>query len=230
MGKLQDHIDFQVFINGKDIAETYKNNTMMFYEAYKTSSKEILNLPLGKIQKGAFYFFHYKDDSKWMQYSPVFVTDFKKFDNLIIIYAVNFNFIPLQIRATIFDRYMVEEDFTKNRLLPVDYEGMYKALLSVGYEYALIEYNLSQVVTTHKIDVSLVPKFIYSGHPINKYDPVKLYSIWKKKLETRSQRHEEMMNVIISDIYEVEKDLSDDYKALEGHINRIRKSYEKYGK
>jgi hypothetical protein len=58
MGKLQDNIDFQVFINGKDLAETYKNNTMMFYEAYKTSSKEIISIPLGKIQKGAFYFFN----------------------------------------------------------------------------------------------------------------------------------------------------------------------------
>ena len=64
----------------------------------------------------------------------------------------------------------------------------------------------------------------------NKYDPIKLYSIWKKKLETRDKRHQEMMNSVISDFYEIDKDISDSYKALEKHIDRIRSSYEKYGK
>jgi len=198
-------------------------------DAYKKSSKEVLNIPLNQIRTGGFYFFHYLDDSNWMQYSPVFVVDFKKFDNLIIINAINFNFIPLEIRSTIFDKYMVKEDFEKNRYLPVDYEGVYKNLLKYGYEYSLVEYNLSQIKLVHKINTSLIPKFLYSGHPINKYDPVKLYSIWKKKLETQNKRHEEMMKLILSDFYKVEEEMSNDYDALKNHADRVRKNFEKYG-
>ena len=38
-----------------------------------------------------------------------------------------------------------------------------------------------------------------------------------------------MMKAVIKDFYDFEKELSDDYSALEKHIERVRKSYEKYG-
>jgi len=227
MGELLNRIEEQ---NGKNIAESYKENTMFFFEKYKTSSKEVLSLPIGKLQIGGFYFLQYKDDSNWMQYSPVFTVDFRKFDNLIIVYAINFNFIPLQIRATIFDRYISKSEFEGNKLLKVDYNSVYKVLLQYGYEYALVEYNVAQITSVHKIENSLVPKFLYSGFPKNKYDPIKLYSIWKKKIKDRDQRHNEMMKAVIKDFYDFEKELSDDYSALEKHIERVRKSYEKHGK
>ena len=39
-----------------------------------------------------------------------------------------------------------------------------------------------------------------------------------------------MMNADIKDFYDTENEILNDYKALESHIDRIRKSYEKYGK
>ena len=176
MGELIERINKENSLVGKNIADVYKNNTMFFYNKYQTNSKEVLSIPLVKMYVGGFYFIQYQDDSNWMKYSPIFLADFKKFDNLIIITAVNFNFIPLEVRASIFDRYMIKDDFDKNRLLKVDHKGMYNALLRYGYEYALVEYNLAQVKSVHKIDVSIVPRFLYAGHPINKYDPIKLYS------------------------------------------------------
>ena len=228
MGELLEKIKLGNIKNS--VAEYYRDNTMYFYEKYQISTKEVLNIPLSKIQLGGFYFFQYMDDSNWMKYSPVFVVDFKKFDNLIIIMAINFNFIPLEIRAVLFDRYMSKDDFDKNKLLKADYEGVYKVLLEYGYEYALVEYNLTQVKLVHKIDMSLVPRFLYSGHPINKYDPIKLYSIWKKKLETRDKRHQEMMNAVISDFYNISDEINNNYNTLKNHIDRVQKSYEKYGK
>jgi hypothetical protein len=230
MGELIERINENNKLNGNSISDNYKANTMFFFERYKINTKEVLNIPLIKIQFGGFYFFQYQDDSNWMKYSPVFVADFKKFENQIIITAINFNFLPLEIRASLFDKFMIKEDFEKNRLLKVNHEGVYKALLEYGYEYALVEYNLAQVKLVHKIDVSLVPKFIYSGHPINKYDPKKLYEIWKKKLETRDARHQEMMNAVIADFYDISNEISENYNVLKGHVDRIQKSYEKYGK
>lgn len=228
MGELLNIIETK--LKTTDISELYKENTMYFYDAYKKSSKTVLNITITQIRTGGFYFFHYLDDSNWMRYSPIFVIDFKKFENLIIICGVNFNFIPLEIRATIFDKFLIKEDFEKNRYLTVDYQGMYKNLLKNGYEYSIVEYNISQIKLVHKIDTSLVPNFLYSGHPINKYDPIALYSIWQKKLESRNERHEEMMKLILADFYQIEEDMSNDYDALKNHADRVRKSYEKYGK
>ena len=228
MGELLNQIETKLKVNSS--AELYKENTMYFFEAYKQSSKLILSVPLLKIQLGAFYFLHYKDDSNWMQYSPVFVVEYKKLQDLIIIYAINFNFIPLEIRPVLFDKLITKNDIDKNKILPVNYDTIYKSLLKFGFEYALVEYNLSQIITAHKIDLSLLSDFLYSGHPINKYDPIKLYDIWRKKLESNQKRHQEMMTAIIKDFYAIEEEMSKDYDALKKHADRVRSSYDKYGK
>ena len=82
----------------------------------------------------------------------------------------------------------------------------------------------------HKINTELVPRFLYSGHPINVYDPKKIYKIWKKKLETRDQRNQEMMKSIISDFYDISNEINENYVVLRKHIQRIQNSYKKYGK
>ena len=56
---------------------------MFFYDAYQKKSKDVTNINVGQMQKGAFYFLQYQDDSNWMQYSPIFTVDFKKFGDLI---------------------------------------------------------------------------------------------------------------------------------------------------
>ena len=68
---------------------------------------------------GGFYHLHYKDESNWMRYAPIFLADFKKFSNKIIILAVNFNFIPIEVRGLLFDKYITKEMIEKN-----DYEKM----------------------------------------------------------------------------------------------------------
>jgi len=229
MGELLERIKLSNLVHGDGIADNFKNNSVFFYENYSKSSKEILNISPGDIQLGGFYFFHYLDDSNWMQYSPVFTIDAKKFSNLIIINAINFNFIPLEVRSTIFDKYILEEDFDKDRLLSVDYKGVYRELLKYGFEYAIVEYNLAQIKIVHKIAMDLVPRFLYSQHPINKYDPNKLYGIWSAKISDKADRHKEMSNALIKDFYTASDDIMDNYTLLKDHINRIQKSIDKYG-
>lgn len=229
MGELIERIFANNNRNGGNIATSYRKNSLFLYDKYSTSTKEVLSIPLIKMHEGGFYFIHYEDDSNWMKYSPVFATSFRKFDRIIVMTAVNFNFIPLEVRAVIFDKYITKTDMEKNNLLKVDHEGMYNELLKYGYEYALVEYNLSQVKSVHFINLSLLPQFLYSGHPINIYDPKKLYDIWRKKLETREKRHQEMMKAVISDFYEISDEIDKNYQVLRNHIDRIRKSYEKYG-
>ena len=102
MSELLERVKLSNIIYGKDIPDVFKQNSLFFYEKYRNSDKEVLCITSGNMKLGYFYHLHYKDDSNWMKYSPIFVVDFKKFDNQIIIIAINFNFIPLEIRTTIF--------------------------------------------------------------------------------------------------------------------------------
>jgi len=229
MGELIERINANNKIYGNTIAENFKTNCLFFYDKYKGSDKEVTYTPLGKMQMGGFYFLHYNDDSNWMRWSPIFACGFKKFGNMIIILGVNFNFMPLEIRSTIFDPLISKDDFEKNKLLAVEYEPMYKSLLKYGFEYALVEYNAAQVELVHKINMSVVPRFIYSQHPRNKYDPAKLYEIWTAKIKDQAERDREMGNSLISDFYEISDDILSNYKNLKDHIARIQNSLDKYG-
>ena len=134
MAELMDRAKLSLLVNGNGLVENFKNNSIWFYEKYQKSSEEVKNQTVKDIYPGGFYFFHYQDDSNWMKWSPVFVTDFKKFSNKIIIFAVNFNFIPLEIRVMIFDKFIKPEDFEKNNFLKVNFDGMYNELRSLGFE------------------------------------------------------------------------------------------------
>jgi hypothetical protein len=229
MGDLLEHVKLSNLVNGNGIVDNYKNNSLYFYNKYQKSDKEVTSMPVGKMQMGGFYHLHYRDDSNWMKYSPIFTADFKKFGDMIIIMGVNFNFIPLEVRVSIFDKFIKEEDFERNSLLPVTYEGVYRELLKYGFEYALVEYNLAQVELVHKITMEVLPRFLYSGHPKNKYDPKKLYEIWSTKIKTRRERDQEMSKSLIKDFYQASDEILENYTVLKDHIQRIQRSVEKYG-
>lgn len=229
MAELLERVKLALLVNGNGIVENYKNNSLYFYDKYQSSDKEVKSMRGGEMQLGGFYFIHYQDDSNWMKYSPVFTVDFKKFGNKIIIFAVNLNFIPIEVRTTIFDPFISEDNFDKDTLLTVNYEGMYEQLRRYGFEYAICEYNLGQVLFVHKISMDLVPRFLYAGHPINKYDPKKLYSIWKAKIADRDLRDQEMSSALIDEFFEISDDINKNYNVLKGHIQRLKRSISKYG-
>jgi hypothetical protein len=229
MGELTERVKLSLLVNGDGIVDNFRNNSLYFFEKYQKSDDLVKNIKVEDIFPGGFYFFHYLDDSNWMQFSPVFVADYKKFSNKIVLFCVNFNFIPLEIRVMIFDKYITEEDFEKDNYLVVDYEGMYSELQRLGFEYALMEFNSIQIKFVHKIKLDLVPRFLYAQHPKNVYDPKKLIQIWEAKIGSRNERHQEMMLSTISDFYDINKEISDKYDVLTEHIQRIRRSIKKYG-
>lgn len=230
MGPLSERVKLALLVNGDGIPDNFKRNSLWFYEQYQKSTPDILNVKVSDIYPGGFYFLHYRDDSNWLKWAPVFIADFRKFSNKIIIFAVNFNFIPLELRVMIFDKYITEKDFERDSFLKVDYTGIYNELKTLGFEYALMEFDALRVNFAHKIHLELLPRFLYHQHPKNVYDPKKLIEIWSAKLETRDQRHKELMMASIDDFYKVEEEISEKYDVLRSRIQRIRTNAIKYGK
>lgn len=229
MGALMDRVNLNMLVYGNGIEENFKNNSLFFMESYSKSTNLIKAINVSNMQPGVFYFLHYLDDSNWMRYAPVLFVEQKNFNNKIILMCINLNFIPIEIRALFFDPYMNDEIFEKDIPLKVDYTKIYQELLKFGFEYALMEFNSIQVKMVHKISMEMVPRFLYSQHPKATYDPKKLMEIWNKKIETKSQRNKEMMSAMIKDFYDINGDISDKYKVMRDHIERIQKNLKKYG-
>ena len=229
MGELSERVKLSLLVNGNGIPDNFKNNSLYFYNKYQQSDEMIKNVTINDIYPGAFYHFHYLDDSNWMKYSPVFVTDYKKFSNKIVIFAINFNFIPIEVRTLIFDKYIIEEDFEQNRFLKVDYNGVYDELRKLGFEYSLIEYEAIRVKIVHRIHLEVLPRFLYSQHPKNVYDPKKLIQIWDAKIANRDERHKEMMMASIDEFFDANSEISEKYSVLRNHVNRVKSNMKKYG-
>ena len=236
MGELLDRTKLSGLVNSNGAPEFFKKNSLEFYQKYLKSDEFVKSISIKDIKKGGFYFFHYMDDSNWVKWSPVFVADYKKYGNQIILFCVNFNFIPLEIRVLLFDKYLTNKDFENadrkrgEHFLNVKFEGMYNELKRLRLEYSIIEYNAIQLKMVHRIHLSLLPEFLYSQHPKNKYDPNKLIQIWKKKAESSGERDAEMMQLTMEHLYNFDKEYTDKFTQLEGHIKRIRASAEKYGR
>jgi hypothetical protein len=229
MGELLERSKLGELVFGAGLLDNYKNNSLHFYESYQKSDESVTNINPNKMQIGGFYFLHYSDDSNWMKYSPIFTIDFKRFSNMLIVYGVNFNFIPIEVRIAIFDKFITESDFEKDVSLEVNFEGMYKELRSFGFEYAIVEYNLAQIKLCHKISLNQVPRFLYSGHPKNKYDPKKLYSIWETKIGKSTERNKDMAKYLVDDFTKMRDEFYGEMKTLKNHIERLKRSVEKYG-
>lgn len=229
MAELIERVKLSLLANGDGVPDNFKNNSLFFYNKYQKSGNDVQLINIGQINPGGFYFFHYKDDSNWMKYAPVFVADYKKLNNQIVVFAINFNFVPIEIRTMIFDKYLIDKDFEQNNYLKVNYLGVYEEIRKLGFEYALMEFNAVQLVKVHRIHLELLSRFLYSQHPINIYDPNKLYSIWSAKIANRDKRHKELASSLLSDFYDVNKDISEKYDVLSSHIKRMQVSMTKYG-
>ena len=229
MGELIDRVGIRMLVDGNGLSDNFKNNSLYFYEKYQKSDDMVKAIGINDVLPGMFYHFHYLDSSNWMMYSPVFVTNYKKVSNKIIIFAVNLNFIPLEIRAYLFDKYMNNVNFEKESPLKVNYEGMYSELKRYGFEYALVEYNAKQIKMAHRIKMDLVPRFLIAAHPKNKYDPAKLFDIWKVKLKDKDKRDKEIMQSTIDDFFNVKGEINEKYVLLKDHIKRIQANMRKYG-
>ena len=93
-----------------------------------------------------------------------------------------------------------------------------------------MEFNARQIKMAHVIDMHLVPRFLYAQHPKATYDPKKLMSIWQKKIETKTQRDNEMKQAMLDDFYKIDLDISEKYKVMRDHISRMQRSMERYGR
>lgn len=230
MGELIDRVGIRMLVDGDGLVDNFKNNSLYFYDKYTNSDKDVMSVSVGDIVVGRFYHFHYQDSSNWMIYSPVLVVGYKKLQNKIIILAINLNFIPLEVRVYFFDNFMREENFTNDKSLNVNYEGAYNELLKIGFEYALVEYDAINIKIVHKISMEFVPRFLISAHPKNKYDPAKLFDIWKVKIPEKEARHKEMLKATLDDFYTVTGEINEKYSLLKNHITRIQAHNNKYNR
>lgn len=231
MGQLRDKL--RDLTKNKPIPEFFKENSMSYYKLYNSpDGKMVKAVGMSQMFIGGIYFIVYRDESNWMQLSPIVVADIR---DKRVMFAVNMNFLPLEIRTELLDDMIIsltDNNKQSSGMSPfnfLSFEKMYKKLLKLGFEYALVEYDLSRIIQIYHIDYNELPTWLYSQHPKNRYDPIKLYQIWQSKLKNRPERHNELIKKLVKDFYNVTDELIDNSETLKSHFQRLQRNQKKLG-
>ncbi len=219
-----------------------KNNLQMFnydfiIENINNSNDEtnIIQCNISDIVKGGFYFMFYDlngKSSNMEKYNPVFIID--QIDNYI--YAVSINFIPLNIRILLFNEIVNSSlQQMKNNIdtqiikqLPIqgiNFSNIYKLLFSIGFEWSIRKFDYSKINKIYKINTNIISNFItMSTEKLTQVNDSKLVQIQNKKITEQQQRHQDLMDNILSNYDNIQKTLNEKINVLQDKEENLQKT------
>lgn len=209
-------------------------STTWLSDNLKNPQKNVLKVVSpNQIQTGKLYFLFYDlagalKSSRMEQYSPVFVIKTAVFQGKPILWGLNFNFMPERMRVSWFDK--VLERFFKGVMetnstieqqrylhpLNVTYEGVYRTLASIGFEYSIREYRMDLINKVFEININEIDKFIsIDTEQFSGVDQQKLVEIWMAKLNEGEKRLDKIRKDILTDFKKMDAELDISLEELE---------------
>lgn len=220
---------------------TAENSTKWLLDQIKqpnnTSVKEVTP---DDIQPGKLYFLFYDlagalKSSKMEQYSPVLALKYGIVKQKPILWAFSLNFLPERVKVNWFDQ--VLERFFKgalstdlnvepsNQSLNVTYEGVYKTLASIGFEYAIREFRMDLINKIYEFDVQELDRFAtVDTEKFTGVDPKKLIEIWLAKLGETEDRYKTIKENTLTDFKKIDETLNysfDEAEKSQNFLNTI---------
>ena len=205
-----------------------KNNDINF------KRKNITDINIGK-----FYFMKYdynniNKSTKMEQNVPLLVVDYKPNIDNKVIYILNMNFLPQNIKEAFFSKltYKYSEIFDYNenvenleqeKKLPLNYKLLWDELIQFAFEYCIREIrielinDLFEISTKHLHFLTSINTQYLTG-----VDEAKLNEIWITKLKNESynNRLEELMT-IKTNYYKILEELQEKFKNLNNRLKNI---------
>lgn len=204
-----------------------------FSVQFSNPDKKVVELVYNhQIQVGFFYFLFYDlagnlKSSKMEQYSPILVLKKAVYQGKYVIWGLCLNFIPDGISIEWFDRLI--NRFYKNlfnteqeieqvnylKSLDVTYEGIYRSLAHVGFEYAIREYRLDLVDRAYHIHYNQLARLLMMDkEQITNVDTKKLVEIWLAKLGSGEERLRKLKDEIILEKKIITSELENSFKYI----------------
>lgn len=167
------------------------------------------------VRMGMFAFILYDlagKSSKMEQYSPVLLCDWRQVKTKRYIWGLSLNFIPATTRVVFFDALLerqqdlVNSNAGKDKLSQerplggITFDAMYSALQSIGYEYALRQFDYSLITKMYDVSFGFLDKFLtFDTSRFTGVGEDKLAEIWLSKIKEQEERHQKMMVTLFKD-------------------------------
>jgi len=218
----------------------YSNNFEFISKEMNNSRSELIQqVKLNNLRKGGFYFMFYDLDgksSKMEKFNPVLLIDWFDMNNTRMVYAVSINFIPVSIRTVFFNNLLnfnldvIEENnklpFDKEKELEaINFTNIYKLLSTIGFEWSIRKFDIKKINKLYKVSTKSLQQFIImSTAKFTGVDDGKLIEIWRKKIKEKEERHKKIINEILNNYDNMEKQLTNTYMDLDKKNDNLQES------
>lgn len=225
----------------KESNAMYMNNSR--YIASLLDTNKVLNINSKNTKKGEFYFILYNlagKISKMEQIIPcIYLGEIDTLEGKKSL-CFSFNFLPVAIRTIFIDKLLEKYDknIIKTNLLEtsisneknysdLDFNYIYKALKTIGFEYAVREILTDKINKIFKISTKDLVKFItMNTYLFTNVPEDKLAQIWVSKLKDKDEREKEFLKKLICDFEkmtsEIQKSISEQKENISNNIDYIK--------
>lgn len=215
-------------------------STKWLFNKLRDNDKKVVKVGLDKIRIGQFYFMRYdlkglNKSSRLEQFVPMMVVDYKPAIDKKVLWILNLNFIPINLKESFFSSFLDNyqstldnnfeaKDWNNETPLPsINYENIWKQLLSFGFEYTIREIRLDLINDIHGVSTDYL-HFLTTQNTqaLTGVDEAKLNEIWITKLKNESlgDRVEDLTK-IKSNYENILNELADKFKDLNKKLNGI---------
>lgn len=221
---------------------TSENSTKWLTDQIKSPDNTFVKVVTpDKIVAGKLYFLFYDlaaalKSSKLEQYSPILALRKGMVEGKPILWGFSLNFLPERVKVNWFDQLLerffkgvlstnISEDSVIKDPLKLTYEGVYKTLASIGFEYAIREFRLDLINKVYEIDLTQLDRFVsVDVQKFTNVDPKKLIEIWLAKLGEGDARLKEIKENVLTNFKTLDDELNMSFEELEkskAFLNKI---------
>lgn len=221
---------------------TSENSTKWLSDQLKSPDNTFVKVVTpDKIVPGKLYFLFYDlaaalKSSKMEQYSPILALRKGMVEGKPILWGFSLNFLPERVKVNWFDQLLerffkgvlstnIKEDQIVKEPLKLTFEGVYKTLASIGFEYAIREFRLDLINRVYEIDLTQLDRFVsVDVQKFTNVDPKKLIEIWIAKLGEGDARLKEIKENVLTNFKTLDDELNMSFEELEkskAFLNKI---------
>ena len=188
---------------------------------------------------GSFYFMIYdksaiNKSSRLEQFVPFLLVDYKPSIDKKVLWIMNFNFIPMNIKKAFFVNFLDKFDNTLETnkkakrindeisLPTINYDNMWNETINYGIDYSIREIRIDLINELYKISTDNL-QFLTTQNTqaLTGVDEKKLGEIWITKLKNESLENRLDEKKIRADYDKIVKSLQETFKFLDKRLKEL---------
>jgi hypothetical protein len=205
----------------------------------KDRDSKFTKVSINDFKIGNFYFMSYdlkgiNKSSRLEQLVPMLLVDYNPVIDSKVLWVMNLNFIPLNIKEAFFTKFLTNFDKTlennstkksvseESSLIGINYDTMWNETIKFGIDYSLREIRVELISDLYLVSTDYL-HFLTTQNTqaLTGVDEKKLNEIWTTKLKTESLEDRIDEKNVKADYEKILKELQETFKFLDKKLKEI---------